>query len=133
MDGLGEDAPAAVEINAAYPAAEGNTLDNLKAAAAGENEEWTTLYADFDKVAAEEGFPEVAMAFKMISKVEEKHEARYLKLADNIEKGMVFKKDGKVKWKCRNCGYIHEGDTAPGICPACLHKQEYYEVFVENY
>ncbi|MFZ5989568.1 MAG: rubrerythrin [Bacillota bacterium] len=133
LEGLNGELPAMVEINAAYPVAQGTTFDNLKAAAAGENEEWTELYPKFAEVAAQEGFPEVAAAFKMIAKVEEKHEARYKKLADNIANNMVFKKDGKVYWKCGNCGYIHEGDSAPVTCPACLHPQAHFEVFVENY
>lgn len=133
LEGLDGELPAAVDINATYPVAQGNTLENLKAAAAGEREEWTMLYADFEKVAKEEGFPEVANAFKMIAKVEEKHEARYKKLAENIEKGKVFKKDSKVLWKCRNCGYVHEGASAPEKCPACLHLQAHFELFIENY
>jgi rubrerythrin len=123
-----------LEITAAYPAGKiGTTLDNLKAAAAGENEEWTKLYPGFAEVAKKEGFPEVAAAFTTISKVEKEHEARYLKLAQNIEKGIVFKKDGTVRWKCRNCGYVHEGPEAPGTCPACLHPQEYFEIKETTY
>jgi rubrerythrin len=123
-----------VEIQAAYPAGViDDTAGNLKAAAAGENEEWTTLYPGFAKVAEEEGFPEVAAAFTMISKVEKEHEARYLKLLENVESGKVFKKDGKVQWKCRNCGYIHEGPEAPEKCPACLHPQAHFEVRALNY
>jgi rubrerythrin len=118
-----------LEITAAYPAGKvGTTLENLKAAAAGENEEWTKLYPGFAEVAKKEGFPEVVAAFTTISKVEKEHEARYLKLAQNIEKGTVFKKEGTVRWKCRNCGYVHEGPEAPGTCPACLHPQEYFEI-----
>ena len=123
-----------LEITAAYPAGKiGTTLDNLKAAAAGENEEWTKLYSGFAEVAKKEGFLEVAAAFTMISKVEKEHEARYLKLAQNIEKGTVFKKEGTVRWKCRNCGYVHEGPEAPGTCPACLHPQEYFEIKETTY
>ena len=123
-----------LEITAAYPAGKiGTTLENLKAAAAGENEEWTKLYPGFAEVAKKEGFPEVAAAFTMISKVEKEHEARYLKLAQNIEKGTVFKKEGTVRWKCRNCGYVHEGPEAPGTCPACLHPQEYFEIKETTY
>lgn len=133
LAGLDGELPAAVEINATYPVAQGNTYDNLKAAAAGENEEWTMLYPGFAEVASTEGFPEVAAAFKLISKVEEKHEARYNKLAANIADDKVFKKDEKVQWKCRNCGYIHEGVEAPDMCPACIHPKAYFEVFVENY
>jgi len=123
-----------VEITAMYPAGViGTTLDNLKAAADGENEEWTELYPEFAKVAEEEGFKEIATAFKMIAKVEKAHETRYRKLYDNLEAGKVFKKDGKVIWKCRNCGFIHEGTVAPQQCPACQHPQAYFEVEGENY
>jgi len=123
-----------LEITVAYPAGKiGTTLENLKAAAAGENEEWTKLYPGFAEVAKKEGFPEVAAAFTAISKVEKEHEARYLKLAQNIEKGTVFKKVGTVRWKCRNCGYVHEGPEAPGTCPACLHPQEYFEIKETTY
>lgn len=123
-----------VEITAMYPAGViGTTLDNLKAAADGENEEWTELYPEFAKIAEEEGFKEVAMAFKMIAKVEKAHEDRYRKLYDNLEAGKIFKKDGKVIWKCRNCGFIHEGTVAPQMCPACQHPQAYFEIKEENY
>jgi rubrerythrin len=123
-----------VEITATYPAGLiSTTLDNLKAAADGENEEWTELYPEFARIAEEEGFKEVAMAFKMIAKVEKHHEARYRKLYDNLEAGKVFKKDGKVMWKCRNCGFIHEGTVAPNQCPACQHPQAYFEIMEENY
>jgi rubrerythrin len=123
-----------VEITASYPAGIiSTTLDNLKAAADGENEEWTLLYPEFAKIAEEEGFKEVAMAFKMIAKVEKAHENRYRKLYDNLQEGKVFKKDGKVIWKCRNCGFIHEGTVAPNQCPACQHPQAYFEIMEENY
>lgn len=123
-----------VEITATYPAGKtGTTLENLKAAAAGEHEEWTELYPTFAKVAKEEGFNEVAAAFTMISKVEKEHEARFNKLAANIEQSQVFKKEQPARWKCRKCGYIHEGPAAPGKCPACLHPQEYFEVQATNY
>jgi rubrerythrin len=133
QEGLQSELPAAVEINAVYPVAMKDTLENLKAAAAGENEEATQLYPAFGETAQQEGFPEVAMAFRLIAKVEAAHEARYLKLANNVSSGQVFKKEGKVCWKCRNCGYIHEGSVAPGTCPTCLLPQEYFEVLVENY
>ncbi|MCX7708581.1 MAG: rubrerythrin family protein [Clostridia bacterium] len=133
LAGMDGELPAAVEINAVYPVAQATTVDNLKAAAAGENEEWTQLYPEFAQIAAEEGFPEVSAAFKMIAAVEERHEARYRKLAANIENGTVFKKDEKVLWKCRNCGYVHEGEGAPDLCPACQHPKAHFEVFVENY
>jgi rubrerythrin len=123
-----------LEIQAAYPAGKiGSTVENLKASAAGENEEWTELYPAFAETAKKEGFNEVAAAFTMIAKVEKEHEARYLKLAENIEKSEVFKKGEKTRWKCRNCGYVHEGPEAPGKCPACLHAQEHFEVKESNY
>lgn len=123
-----------VEITAAYPAGMiGGAKNNLEAAAAGENMEWTTLYADFAKVAAKEGFPEVARSFEQISKVEKFHESRYRKLIKNIENNEVFKKKATVKWHCINCGYVYEGNEAPKECPACKHPQAYYEVLAENY
>lgn len=121
-----------VNINASYPVAYGDTKANLLAAAAGENEEWTELYPTFARIAEEEGFPQIAAAFRNIAEVEKHHEARYKKLAENIEKETVFKKDEKVLWKCVNCGYIFEGEGAPKVCPACLHPQGYFEVFVET-
>ncbi len=133
LEGMGGEIPADIDIAATYPLAMGTTLDNLKYAAAGENEEWTALYPDFARIAEEEGFPEVAAAFKMILKVEQRHEKRYLKLAGNIAGGAVFKKNGSVFWICRNCGYVHEGASAPEKCPACLHPQGYFEIFNENY
>ena len=123
-----------VEITAAYPAGIiGHTAENLKAAAAGENEEWTELYPAFADIAKEEGFADVAAAFRMIAKVEEQHEKRYLKLLENLEKGVVFEKEDEVYWMCRNCGYIHKGKKAPKQCPACLHPQSYFELKAENY
>lgn len=123
-----------VEITATFPAGKiGTTLENLKSAAEGENEEWTELYPEFAKIAEEEGFKEVAAAFKMIAKVEKAHEERYLKLYSNLEDGKVFEKDGKIVWKCRNCGFIHEGTKAPKMCPACLHPQAYFEIKEINY
>ena len=123
-----------LEIQATYPAGKiGTTLENLKAAAAGENEEWTELYPAFAAKAKEEGFPEVAAAFTMIAKVEKEHEERYLKLAANVENGTVFKKEGAARWKCRNCGYVHEGPEAPAKCPACLHAQEHFELKETTY
>jgi rubrerythrin len=127
---LGTDA---VEINATYPVALGNTAENLKAAAAGEHEEWTDLYPSFATVAEEEGFPEVAKTFTGVTAVEEKHEIRYNKLLENVKNDKVFKKDSKVFWKCRRCGAIFESPVAPGKCPVCDHPQAYFEVFVENY
>jgi rubrerythrin len=123
-----------VEITAAYPAGIiGDTKSNLEAAAAGENMEWTNLYANFAKVARDEGFLEVAMSFEQISKVEKFHESRYRKLIANIAGNEVFKKKANVKWHCANCGYVHEGPEAPKECPACKHPQSYYEVLAENY
>ena len=123
-----------VEITASYPAGViGNTLKNLEAAAAGENLEWTKLYKDFAGMARKEGFPEIGDQFDSISKVEKEHEKRYRKLWHNIKMNNVFKKDAPVKWKCRNCGYVHEGPNAPDKCPACLHPQAYYELLCENY
>lgn len=123
-----------VEITAAYPAGViGVTKNNLEAAAAGENMEWTILYSGFAKVAQEEGFPEVARSFEQISKVEKFHESRYRKLIANIAGNEVFKKKTTVKWHCANCGYVYEGNEAPKDCPACKHPQSYYEVLAENY
>ncbi|MDQ2086809.1 rubrerythrin family protein [Herbivorax sp. ANBcel31] len=133
LAGLDGELPATVEINADFPVAQGTTLDNLKAAADGENEEWSDLYPEFAKVAEQEGFSDVATAFKMISKAEERHEIRYRKLAKNIAENTVFKKDNKISWKCRNCGYVHEGDSAPEQCPACVHPKAHFEVLAENY
>ncbi len=124
----------AVEITAAYPAGKiGTTSENLQASADGENEEWTELYPEFARIAEEEGFKEVAVAFKMIAKVEKAHEDRYRTLHNNLEEGKVFKRNGKVIWKCRNCGYIHESENAPKTCPACLHPQSYFEIKESNY
>lgn len=122
------------EITASFPAGKiSNTQENLFEAAEGEKLEWTTLYPDFEQVAREEGFKEVADAFKEIAEVEQHHEARYRKLMSNVKHNEVFKKDKKVKWKCRNCGYVHEGEEAPEQCPACKHPQAYYEILEENY
>lgn len=123
-----------IEIQASFPVSfHSETLKNLKAAAAGENEEWTDLYPSFAKVAEEEGYPIIAAVYREITKVEERHEIRYNKLAKNIEDGKVFKKDESIFWKCINCGYIYEGTEAPRACPACAHPQGYFEVFKENY
>ena len=123
-----------VEITAAYPAGViGNTAANLEAAADGEKLEWTTLYADFERMARKEGFPEIADSLREIAEVEQVHEARYRKLLANVAKGEVFRKKSSVKWHCRNCGYVHEGAEAPEMCPACSHPRAYYEVLAENY
>ena len=123
-----------VEITAGYPAGViGDTRTNLEEAAAGENLEWTTIYSDFAKVARDEGFPEIAVAFEQIAKVEKFHESRYRKLMNNIEKQEVFNKPAPVQWHCINCGYVFEGSAAPEECPACKHPTAYYELLAENY
>ena len=123
-----------VTITAGYPAGMiGKTKANLEAAAAGEKMEWTTLYADFAKMAKKEGFADVARSFEQIAKVEKFHESRYRKLIENVTKKEVFKKNKAVKWHCLNCGYIFEGAKPPKLCPACQHPQSYYEVLAENF
>jgi len=123
-----------VQITATYPAGKiADTKSNLAEAAAGENLEWTTLYADFAKTAKDEGFAEVANSFEQIAKVEKFHESRYRKLMNNIANGEVFKKKTSGKWHCINCGYVHEGAEAPKECPACKHPQAFYEVLAENF
>jgi rubrerythrin len=123
-----------VEITAVYPAGKiGTTLENLEAAADGEHEEWSDLYPEFARIAEEEGFKEVASAFKIIAKVEIAHENRYRTLYRNLQEGKVFERDGVVTWKCRNCGYLHEGKKAPKNCPACLQPQSFFEIKEENY
>lgn len=109
------------------------TEKNLIAAAEGENFEWTKMYACFAKVAKEEGFTDIAAMFEAVANVEKEHEARYLKLLDNVQKETVFKKDRPMLWKCANCGHIHYGDSAPQVCPVCLHPQAYFEIKAENY
>ena len=123
-----------VEINACFPAGViGTTVENLKAAAAGENEEWTADYPRFADIADAEGFPAIAVMYRNIAVAEKGHEERYLALMKNIEKGTAFKKAETVTWQCRNCGFIHTGDSAPELCPACLHPQAYFEVKKNNY
>jgi rubrerythrin len=123
-----------VEITAMYPAGyTGTTEENLEMAADGENEEWTELYPQFAEVAKEEGFNEISACFKMIAKVEKEHEERYRTLLANVRANKVFEKDQPVRWKCRNCGYVHEGAKTPGKCPACLHPQSYFEIKETNY
>ena len=123
-----------VEITATYPAGKiGATDENLLAAAEGENEEWTDLYPAFGDVAESEGFKDVANSFRQITKVEEKHEARYRKLLDNVEKDLVFARPEPVKWMCRKCGFVHEGPKALKVCPACQHPRAYQEVYAENF
>ena len=123
-----------VEISAAFPAGViGNTAENLKAAAAGENYEWTDMYPAFAKVAREEGFNEIADVFEAIAIAEKQHEKRYKELLANVEAGKVFKKDQVVTWRCRNCGYLHVGQEAPEKCPACAHPQAHFELLAENW
>lgn len=123
-----------VEITESFPAGKiGTTLDNLKAAAAGEAYEWSNLYPAFAAVAREEGFKQIAAALEAISVAEKQHEKRFKDLAANLESGKVFKRNGKVVWRCRNCGYLHEAEEAPGVCPACLHPQAHFELLGENW
>jgi len=123
-----------VEVSASFPAGViGSTLDNLTASAAGENYEYTEMYPGFAKVAREEGFEGIAKIFESIAVDEKQHEKRYLELASNIEADRVFKRDGNVVWRCRNCGYLHEGEEAPGLCPACDHAQKHFELLGENW
>ena len=122
------------EITAAFPfGVIGDTVDNLRAAAAGENHEWTTMYPQFAQIAREEGFETIASTMEAIAVAERQHEKRYLDLARNIDEGKVFKKDGAVLWRCRNCGYLHEGPEAPDLCPACAHPQAHFELLGENW
>ena len=123
-----------VEVAAAFPAGViGTTAENLKASAGGENHEWTTMYPEFAQIAREEGFDEIAAVFEAIAVAEKQHEARYLGLLKNVEAGTAFKKPGPVVWRCRNCGYLHEGNEAPGLCPACAHAQAHFELLAENW
>ncbi len=123
-----------VEITAAFPAGViGDTKENLRAAAAGENHEYTQMYPEFARIADEEGFQEIASVMRAIAVAEKEHETRYLSLLENIEKERVFKRDNVVKWRCRNCGYVHEGTEAPDECPACAHPRDYFELLCENY
>ncbi len=123
-----------VEITASYPAGKiGTTLENLKAAAIGEEHEWTELYPAFAKTAREEGFKAVAAAFDAICIAEKQHGKRYRDLAANLEAGKVFKRNNVITWRCRNCGYLHEAQEAPKVCPACLHPQSYFELLGENW
>lgn len=123
-----------VEIKAAFPAGViGSTAENLKAAAGGERYEWESMYPEFAEVAREEGFETIAKTFEAIAVAEKQHEKRYLGLLANVEAGTVFKKDKKVVWRCRNCGYLHEGGEAPKVCPACAHPQAHFELLAENW
>jgi len=123
-----------VEVSSLFPAGVvGTTLENLKAAAAGENHEHTNLYPSFAKTARKEGFEAIAVVFEKISVAEKQHEKRYRDLAANIETGRVFKRNEKTVWRCRNCGYLHEGNEAPDLCPACAHPKAHFELLGENY
>lgn len=123
-----------VEITASYPAGMiGTTAENLEEAANGENEEWSDLYPEFAKIAEEEGFPQIAVAFKMIAKVEAEHEARYRTLLERVKAEKVFEREDAIEWQCRNCGYVHTGKKAPEKCPACVHPQAYFEPKKNNY
>ncbi len=123
-----------VEVSAAFPAGViGSTLENLKAAAAGEHYEHSEMYPEFAKVAKEEGFDDIAAVFLNVAVAEKQHEKRYKELAENIEQGRVFKREAPVKWRCLNCGFVYEGTEAPEQCPACAHPQAYFELLVENW
>lgn len=123
-----------VEIVASFPAGViGNTLENLKASAAGENYEHSTMYPEFAQIAHDEGFEAIAIVWKMISVAEKQHEKRFAELAANIEAGKVFKREGSATWRCRNCGYIHDGEEASLMCPACAHPQAHFELLGENW
>jgi rubrerythrin len=111
----------------------GTTSENLATAGIGEKYEWTKMYPDFEKTARDEGLNDIADVFKELGEVEEQHEKRYLKLKENVDKGLVFKRDQEVIWHCRNCGYVHKGKEAPKVCPACAHPQAFYELLSENY
>jgi len=124
----------AVEIQAAFPAGViGTTAENLRAAAEGEHEEWSDMYPEFAKVAEEEGFQAIAKVFEAVSIAEKQHKRRYLGLLANVEEGTVFQKKEPVRWRCLNCGYVHEGTEAPAACPACAHPQAYFELLAENW
>ncbi len=111
----------------------GDTVDNLKDAAAGENYEWTDMYKGFEETAREEGFTEIADLFAGVAKIEAAHEKRYLKLLENVQEGLVFSRDGDMVWQCSNCGHIHIGKSAPEVCPVCNHPQAYFRIMAENY
>lgn len=123
-----------VEIKASFPAGViGTTTENLNEAASGENHEWNVMYPEFAKVAREEGFEDIAKVFEAIAIAEKQHEKRYAALKSNLDSGMVFKRGDRVVWRCRNCGYLHEGTEAPDICPACAHPRAYFELLGENW
>lgn len=123
-----------LEITATFPAGKvASTMDNLEAAAMGEEHEWQDMYPEFAKIAREEGFEAIAKVFDAISIAEKQHGKRFRDLYENLKAGNVFKRNGKSVWRCINCGYLHEGDEAPIVCPACAHKQEYFELLGENW
>lgn len=123
-----------VEITATYPAGViGSTAENLLAAAEGELEEWGEMYPEFATVADEEGFPQIAAAFRMVAKVEVEHEKRYRRLYQRVIDGTVFEREEEIEWQCRNCGYVHKGKNAPQVCPVCQHPQAYFEQEKQNY
>ena len=123
-----------VEIQGAFPAGViGSTAENLRGAAGGEHHEWEIMYPGFAVIAREEGFEEIAAVFEAIAIAEKQHEKRYLGLLKNVEAGTVFKKSGKVVWRCQNCGYLHEGTEAPDLCPACAHAKAHFELLCENW
>ena len=123
-----------MEITETFPAVKlHKTLNNLKAAAAGEEHEWQDMYPGFAQVARDEGFTEIADVFDAVSVAEKQHGKRYRDLAENLEQGKTFKRDGRVTWRCRNCGYLHEGEEAPKLCPACIHSQAHFELLGENW
>jgi rubrerythrin len=123
-----------LEVSGTFPAGKiGTTVENLAAAVGGENHEWTDMYKGFAKTARDEGFEAIATVFEAVSVAEKQHEARFKAFHDNIQNGSVFKKEKAVVWRCRNCGYVHEGTEAPGACPACAHPQAYFEVLATNY
>jgi len=123
----------AIEISASYPVGYAGTLQNLQYAAQGEHEEWTELYPSFAEIADQEGYPEIAKTFRLVAQVEKRHENRYQKLYQNVKDHTVFRRDGKVLWKCRNCGHIIESIEAPEVCPVCDHPREHFEIWIENY
>jgi rubrerythrin len=122
-----------IKVNTEYPVGMGRTVDNLLYAAQGEKEEWGTAYPSFQQIAEQEGFPEVAQSFKEIITIEKEHEQRYLDLLERLQQGTLFKENEPVKWKCANCGYVHEGTDAPAVCPACKHPQGYFFPFCNSY
>lgn len=129
IQGLGK---AHINVNANYPIGLGNTEENLQYAAEGEKEEWGNLYPNFADIAKEEGFPEVEVAFRKIMEIEQGHEKRYLDLLNSLKNNTLYKRSTKQKWKCRNCGYIYEGEKAPKTCPACKHPQGYFEIMYDT-